>query len=173
MAYMIPAAKRHGGFCLWNRKENADARNESPDVFYDDYMIHQFIELINSTEKYTGIVEFWFDAVGKTGRPLAVERDLHGRQIKDAPMPDRRPLDPSARRARRKAYCRKIRRRDILSSIFPATSAESNPFGFQSPLMMESRSAEGTVRHANAGREGAFYGKSTLKTHSARQLDKK
>ncbi len=48
-------------YSLWDRKENADTKNESLDAAYNRYMINHLNELIDITSKYTPIVEFWFD----------------------------------------------------------------------------------------------------------------
>lgn len=48
-------------YSLWDRKENPEVKNESLDAAYNDYMIKQLNELMDITEKYTDIVEFWFD----------------------------------------------------------------------------------------------------------------
>lgn len=48
-------------YSLWDRKANADVKDESLDRTYNTYMINQLNELIDITEKYTDIVEFWFD----------------------------------------------------------------------------------------------------------------
>lgn len=48
-------------YSLWDRKVNADVENIESDSIYNDYMLKQLNELIDITEKYTDIVEFWFD----------------------------------------------------------------------------------------------------------------
>lgn len=48
-------------YSLWDRKVNADVENIESDSAYNDYMLKQLNELIDITEKYTDIVEFWFD----------------------------------------------------------------------------------------------------------------
>jgi len=60
-------------YSLWDRKENGNdyqngdkhphmyKENALLDKAYNTYMIDQLNELINITEKYTSIVEFWFD----------------------------------------------------------------------------------------------------------------
>lgn len=48
-------------YSLWDRKVNADVENIESDNGYNDYMLKQLNELIDITEKYTKIVEFWFD----------------------------------------------------------------------------------------------------------------
>lgn len=54
--------KAQGIYCsLWDRKENADVKDESLDMAYNTYMINQLNELMDITAPYTDIVEFWFD----------------------------------------------------------------------------------------------------------------
>lgn len=48
-------------YSLWDRKVNADVKNMESDNGYNDYMLKQLNELMDITEKYTKIVEFWFD----------------------------------------------------------------------------------------------------------------
>ena len=48
-------------YSLWDRKENANVADASLDAAYNKYMINQLNELLDITEKYTNIVEFWFD----------------------------------------------------------------------------------------------------------------
>jgi alpha-L-fucosidase len=48
-------------YSLWDRKQNADTKNPALDAEYNQYMINHLNELIDITEKYTRIVEFWFD----------------------------------------------------------------------------------------------------------------
>lgn len=48
-------------YSLWDRKVNADVDDWHQDAAYNTYMIHQLEELLDITEKYTDIVEFWFD----------------------------------------------------------------------------------------------------------------
>lgn len=59
-------------YSLWDRKENGNGysndkhphkykENTSLDEKYNSYMINQLNELIDITEKYVPIVEFWFD----------------------------------------------------------------------------------------------------------------
>lgn len=48
-------------YSLWDRKENADVKDESLDTAYNEYMINQLNELIDIAQKHTEIVEFWFD----------------------------------------------------------------------------------------------------------------
>lgn len=48
-------------YSLWDRKVNADVKDQSKDAAYNDYMIKQLNELMDITKKYTHIVEFWFD----------------------------------------------------------------------------------------------------------------
>ena len=48
-------------YSLWDRKVNADVDNVESDRKYNTYMLKQLDELMDITEKYTKIVEFWFD----------------------------------------------------------------------------------------------------------------
>ena len=48
-------------YSLWDRKENADVKNQNLDAVYNQYMIKQLKELIGIAQKHTPIVEFWFD----------------------------------------------------------------------------------------------------------------
>lgn len=48
-------------YSLWDRKQNADVKDESLDKAYNGYMLNQLIELIEIVQKHTKIVEFWFD----------------------------------------------------------------------------------------------------------------
>lgn len=48
-------------YSLWDRKVNANVKDESLDAEYNQYMLHQLEELIEITQKHTKIVEFWFD----------------------------------------------------------------------------------------------------------------
>jgi len=48
-------------YSLWDRKQNPNVKDESLDASYNDYMLHQLNELMDITDKYTKIVEFWFD----------------------------------------------------------------------------------------------------------------
>ncbi|MCW3788228.1 alpha-L-fucosidase [Plebeiibacterium sediminum] len=59
-------------YSLWDRKENGNdyitdvhpliyANDSIMDKTYNKYMINQINELIDITEKYTDVVEFWFD----------------------------------------------------------------------------------------------------------------
>lgn len=48
-------------YSLWDRKENPNVANAEDDAAYNQYMIHQLNELMDITEKYTKVVEFWFD----------------------------------------------------------------------------------------------------------------
>ncbi len=48
-------------YSLWDRKVNADVDNVESDREYNTYMLKQLDELMDITEKYTKIVEFWFD----------------------------------------------------------------------------------------------------------------
>ncbi|QOD59462.1 alpha-L-fucosidase [Polaribacter haliotis] len=48
-------------YSLWDRNKNGDVKDVSLDVDYNKYTINQLNELMDITEKYTDIVEFWFD----------------------------------------------------------------------------------------------------------------
>lgn len=48
-------------YSLWDRKVNPDVKNQASDAAYNQYMLNQLNELMDITEKYTKIVEFWFD----------------------------------------------------------------------------------------------------------------
>ena len=48
-------------YSLWDRKVNADVKDRTKDRVYNTYMIKQLNELIDITEKYVPLVEFWFD----------------------------------------------------------------------------------------------------------------
>ena len=48
-------------YSLWDRKQNPDVKNVSLDAEYNKYMINQLNELLDITEKYVHVVEFWFD----------------------------------------------------------------------------------------------------------------
>jgi len=48
-------------YSLWDRRQNADVYDASLDSAYNQYMINQLNELMDITEKYVRIVEFWFD----------------------------------------------------------------------------------------------------------------
>ena len=48
-------------YSLWDRKQNADVKDESLDEAYNKYMIAQLNELIDMVEQHTKVVEFWFD----------------------------------------------------------------------------------------------------------------
>lgn len=52
-------------YSLWDRKVNADVDNPASDAAYNKYMLAQLNELMDITEKYTDIVEFWFDGSWK------------------------------------------------------------------------------------------------------------
>ena len=47
-------------YSLWDRKQD-DVGNPNLDAVYNEYMINQLNELMDIVEKYTDIVEFWFD----------------------------------------------------------------------------------------------------------------
>lgn len=48
-------------YSLWDRKVNADVKNFAADSAYNDYMIRQLNELMDITQRYVPLVEFWFD----------------------------------------------------------------------------------------------------------------
>ena len=48
-------------YSLWDRKQNADTKDESLDEDYNRYMLGQLNELMDITGKYVGIVEIWLD----------------------------------------------------------------------------------------------------------------
>lgn len=48
-------------YSLWDRKVNADVKDQSQDAAYNKYMLRQLDELIDIVQPYTHIVEFWFD----------------------------------------------------------------------------------------------------------------
>lgn len=48
-------------YSLWDRSVNADVKDSSQDSIYNEYMIKQLDELLDITQKYTNVVEFWFD----------------------------------------------------------------------------------------------------------------
>lgn len=48
-------------YSLWDRNRNSDVGNTELDSTYNSYMIKQLGELMDITQKYTSIVEFWFD----------------------------------------------------------------------------------------------------------------
>lgn len=48
-------------YSLWDRTENADVKDQSKDMAYNQYMLNQLNELIQIAQKHTHIVEFWFD----------------------------------------------------------------------------------------------------------------
>ncbi|MGM9803342.1 MAG: alpha-L-fucosidase [Muribaculaceae bacterium] len=48
-------------YSLWDRKENADVKNQADDAKYNQYMLAQLKELLEMTKKITPVVEFWFD----------------------------------------------------------------------------------------------------------------
>lgn len=48
-------------YSLWDRKQNADVKDESLDEDYNTYMIAQLDELIDMVQKHTKVIEFWFD----------------------------------------------------------------------------------------------------------------
>ena len=48
-------------YSLWDRKQNADVKDESLDEAYNKYIIAQLNELIDMVQQHTKVVEFWFD----------------------------------------------------------------------------------------------------------------
>ena len=48
-------------YSLWDRNCNDDNDDLSKDAAYNEYLLNQLNELMDITEKYTSIVEFWFD----------------------------------------------------------------------------------------------------------------
>ncbi|MFA9392105.1 MAG: alpha-L-fucosidase [Prolixibacteraceae bacterium] len=48
-------------YSLWDRNFNDDNEDPASDEAYSKYMLNQLNELIDITEKYTPIIEFWFD----------------------------------------------------------------------------------------------------------------
>ncbi|WP_167613188.1 alpha-L-fucosidase [Maribellus sediminis] len=48
-------------YSLWDRNRNSDVENTELDSAYNSYMIKQLDELMDITQEYTDIVEFWFD----------------------------------------------------------------------------------------------------------------
>jgi alpha-L-fucosidase len=48
-------------YSLWDRNRNSDVDNTELDSTYNSYMIMQLDELMDITQEYTYIVEFWFD----------------------------------------------------------------------------------------------------------------
>lgn len=48
-------------YSLWDRHQNADVKDTSLDRAYDTYMVNQLNELLDITNRYTKVVEFWFD----------------------------------------------------------------------------------------------------------------
>ena len=48
-------------YSLWDRKQNVHLGDPHQDEAYNQYMINQLNELMDITEKYVDIVEFWFD----------------------------------------------------------------------------------------------------------------
>ena len=60
------ACKKHGVglglyYSLWDRKVNGNVGDPSQDAEYNKYMLKQLNELMDITQKYGPIVEFWFD----------------------------------------------------------------------------------------------------------------
>ena len=60
------ACRKHGiglglYYSLWDRKANADTENRDADAAYNDYMLNQLNELMDITQRYGPLVEFWFD----------------------------------------------------------------------------------------------------------------
>ena len=48
-------------YSLWDRKQNADVKDETLDRAYNEYMLNQIDELIDIVQQHTKVVEFWFD----------------------------------------------------------------------------------------------------------------
>lgn len=48
-------------YSLWDRKQNPKVRDALLDEEYNKYMINQINELLDITQKYVKVVEFWFD----------------------------------------------------------------------------------------------------------------
>jgi len=48
-------------YSLWDRNRNSEVDNTALDSAYNSYMIKQLGELMDITQEYTDIVEFWFD----------------------------------------------------------------------------------------------------------------
>ena len=119
-------------YSLWDRKVNADVDNVESDRKYNTYMLKQLDELMDITEKYTKIVEFWFDGSWvKPGYRWPVEgiyRTIKSREpqcqigINWTIGEDADPIIRMRRRKHIKLF-RRNGRKGILSVIFPVTSA--------------------------------------------------
>lgn len=48
-------------YSLWDRNRNGEVADSSLDKDYNKYMLAQINELLDITEKYTDVIEFWFD----------------------------------------------------------------------------------------------------------------
>lgn len=48
-------------YSLWDRNKNGDTKDSALDLAYNDYLINQLKEIIPMVQKYTPIIEFWFD----------------------------------------------------------------------------------------------------------------
>lgn len=48
-------------YSLWDRHQNGDVKDITLDEAYNSYMVNQLNELMDITENYTDVVEFWFD----------------------------------------------------------------------------------------------------------------
>ena len=55
-------------YSLWDRHQNADLKDTSLDVAYNEYVVNQIRELIRITNRYSGIVELWLDAAWEKKR---------------------------------------------------------------------------------------------------------
>lgn len=49
-------------YSLWDRHQNANLSDSSLDKAYNAYIVNQIKEIIDITNRYTGIVELWLDA---------------------------------------------------------------------------------------------------------------
>ena len=48
-------------YSLWDRNRNGNTKDSTLDAAYNDYLINQLKEIIPMVQKYTPIIEFWFD----------------------------------------------------------------------------------------------------------------
>ncbi len=48
-------------YSLWDRNRNGNTKDSTLDGAYNDYLINQLSEIIPMVQKYTPIIEFWFD----------------------------------------------------------------------------------------------------------------
>jgi len=48
-------------YSLWDRHQNSNVEDTLSDKTYNKYVVNQLNELLDITEKYTPVVEFWFD----------------------------------------------------------------------------------------------------------------